>query len=88
MRSGSAAMFDVVMKLNTRYALRDPKDSKSKYLERVWQTETDGQYICKSRLRNGTKQIFPSEVVFNHDTGHGDFKWFLSEALKCYSGTK
>jgi hypothetical protein len=86
MRSGSAAMFDVVMKLNTRKALRDPKDAKSAYLERYWLTESDGQYICKSRLRNGTKPIFPTEVPFDVDRNIGTFGYFLETALKAYNG--
>lgn len=81
-------MFDVVMKLTSRSALKDPRDPKSKYLERYFLTESDGQYICKSRLRNGTKSIFPNEVVFDADRNLGTFNWFLQTALKSYSAAK
>lgn len=83
MRQGSAALFDFVFRLDSRPALKDPRDAKSRYIQRVFHTQHDGRYLCKSRLRN----VFPSEVLFNYDTGQGSFKWFLEEARKA-SGTK
>jgi hypothetical protein len=85
MRLGSAAMFDVVLRLCTRHKLRDPKDPKSVYIERYFQTEADGKYLAKSRLRNGMKPLFPPEVIFDPTTGQGDFKWFLAEVQKAFA---
>lgn len=86
MRSGAPALFDVVMRLNMKRALRNPKDANSAYYERFWQTEGDSKYICKSRISNGRKPIFPAEVPFDLDKGTGTFQWFLDEALKAYNG--
>lgn len=84
MRLGSAAMFDIVMRLYTRSALANPKDANSRFQQRVFQTESDGKYLAKSRLRNNKSALFPSEVVFDLNTGHGSFPWFLEQARKAY----
>lgn len=82
MRAGSAAMFDHVFRLQTRSALKDPRDPKSRYYQRFFTTENDGQYIAKSRFRNGTKAIYPTEVPFDLDSGVGTFQWFIDQAVK------
>jgi hypothetical protein len=80
MRLGSTAMFDVVMRLWTRPALRNPKDANSRYIQRYFLTENDGKYLAKSRITNGKTQIFPTEVVYDLETGEGTFDWFLERA--------
>jgi hypothetical protein len=85
MRAGATAMFDMVMKLESRPALRDARDPKSRYFQRTFLCENDGRFLAKSRLRNGTKNIFPTEVVFDPDKGVGTFQWFIAEATKSYS---
>lgn len=85
LRMGSCAMFDVVLRMFMRPALRDPKDANSKYNQRVWQTEGNGQYLAKSRIVNGNNNAFPPEVVFDLDKGTGTFQWLLDEARKVYA---
>lgn len=84
MRLGSSAMFDIVLRMGTRSALRNPKDASSRYVQRYLQTEADGRYAAKCRLQNGAKQLFPSEVIYDKDTGQGDFNWFLAKATEAY----
>ena len=85
MRAGSTAMFDIVMKLESRPALRDPRDAKSRYFQRVFLTENDGRFLAKSRIRNGNKNIYPAEVTFDIEKGVGTFQHFLAEAVKSYT---
>lgn len=85
MRLGAAAMVDIVLRLFMRNALKDPKDAKSRYNERVWQTESDGKYLAKSRIRNGRLPVFPPEVVFDLDRNIGTFDWMLQQANKAYA---
>jgi hypothetical protein len=82
MRLGSSAMTDIVMKLHTRPALRNPKDASTRYYQRYWLTDTDGKYLAKSRLRNGTKSLFPTEVPFDLETGEGSFNYFYNLATQ------
>lgn len=80
MRLGSAAMFDVVLRLWTRPVLKNPQDAKSRYNQRYFLTDTDGQYLAKSRVRNGKTSLFPVDVEFNPDAEQGTFGWFLKTA--------
>jgi len=82
MRLGSSAMFDIVMKLHTRPMLKDPKNPGSRYYQRYFQTESDGKYLAKSRIRNGAASIFPAEVPFDLASGEGSFGYFLDLATK------
>jgi hypothetical protein len=87
MRLGSSAMFDIVLKLHTRPALRNPKDPSSRYYQRYFLCDTDGKYLAKSRLRNGNKSLFPTEVPFDLETGEGSFQYFYDLATKQVSKT-
>jgi hypothetical protein len=80
MRLGSAAMFDIVMRLEIKPVLTDPRNANSRVLQRFWQTEGSDKYLAKSRIRNGSKNAFPSEVKFDLETGEGTFGWFLAKA--------
>lgn len=85
MRLGSTAMFDLVMRLWTRPALRDPKNASSRYIQRYFLTENDGRYLAKSRIKNGKEQLYPIEVPFDLETGEGSFSWFYEKARSAYS---
>jgi AAA domain len=84
---GSTAMFDLVLALRTRSVLRDPKDAKSRYIERYYLTDTVGGVLAKNRLTVGEKAIsfLPTEVIVDKQTGHGMFPWLLNEAKTAYA---
>jgi hypothetical protein len=84
MRMGSTAMFDLVLRLWTRSAMRS--DKVTRYIQRYFLTENDSKYLAKARLANGSKQLYPTEVIFDLDSGMGTFDWFYREALKTFSG--
>lgn len=88
MRLGSAAMFDIVMRLEVRSVLTNRQDANSRVLQRFWTTEGSDKYLAKSRLRNGFKNAFPSEVEFNLETKVGSFDWFFQKALEGLEGVK
>lgn len=78
---GSTAMFDMVLILRNRPKLRDPKDAKSRYIERYWMTEGSGGFMAKSRLC--TEPGFPildAEEVFDVDKNLGTFPYILAKA--------
>jgi hypothetical protein len=83
---GSTAMFDLVLRIRTRPALKDPKDPKSRYSQRYILTQPDGQgSIVKGRPNVNCKPLIPKEVLFVPETGEGCFPWFLSRILEGYS---
>lgn len=84
---GSTAMFDLVLALRTRSVLRDPRDAKSRVIERYYLTDTVGGVLAKNRLTVGEKAIsfLPTEVIVDKETGHGMFPWLLNEAKTAYA---
>lgn len=84
---GSTAMFDLVLALRTRSVLRDPRDAKSRFIERYYLTDTVGGILAKNRLTVGEKALsfLPTEVIVNKETGHGMFPWLLNEAKTAYT---
>ena len=83
---GSTAMFDLVLCTRTRSVLRDPKDAKSRYTQYIYLTNSPGNgIIAKNRLTIDGLPFLPQEVVFNKDTGEGDFNWILKRAQDAYS---
>lgn len=84
---GSTAMFDLVLALRTRAVLRDPKDAKSRFIERYYLTDSVGGILAKNRLTVGEKALsfLSTEVIVNKETGHGMFPWLLNEAKTAYS---
>lgn len=83
---GSTAMFDLVLQMRVRSMLRDPKDAKSRYLQRYFITQSDGGGIlAKNRLSVGGGSFLPEEVPFDLKTGEGNFMWFLNRAKEEYS---
>ncbi len=87
MMLGSTAMFDTVMCLKTRAKLRDPKDPKSRYVERFFVTGADGMGLiakCRSIVKGG-QPILPQEIVWNLETGEGNFPSMLGRIQKAYA---
>lgn len=87
MMLGSPAMFDTVMCLKTRAKLRDPKDAKSRYVERYFRTATDGNGLvakCRSIVQ-GSAPLLPAEIVWNMETGEGSFTDMLNRIKKAYA---
>lgn len=82
---GSPAMFDTVLRLRTRQKLRDPKDAKSRYVERYFLTQPDGQgTLAKCRNSVNGKALLDKEEVFDPATGRGTFPALLEKILKGY----
>jgi hypothetical protein len=78
---GSTAMFDLVLRMRARQVLRDPRDPKSRVLERFFVTEKDSTgSVVKSRLnvKPGTPILSPEEPI-NFDTGAGTFPYILQK---------
>lgn len=86
MFTGSAAMFDTVLRLRTRQKLRDPRDAKSRYTERYFITQPDGQgTIAKCRNAVNGKLLLDKEEIFDPATGQGTFEYLLAKILKGYT---
>lgn len=83
---GSTAMFDLVLRLRTRPALRDPKDAKSRYTQRYFLTQPDGAgSVVKGRPNVGCKPLLDKEEIFDPETGRGTFNFFLEKILAGYA---
>jgi len=84
---GSTAMFDVVLCLRTRAILKDPKDAKSRTLQRYFLTEYNGSgIIAKNRLSVEFDQSFlPTEMTFDPRKNLGTFDDIYSRALTEYT---
>lgn len=86
MMLGACAMFDTVMCLKTRAKLRDPKDPKSRYVERYFVTASDGNGLvakCRS-IVEGAKPLLPAEIIWDINTGEGSFPDMLGRIRKAY----
>jgi hypothetical protein len=83
---GSTAMFDIVLIGRTRSKLRDPKDAKTRYLERYWLTENANGFIAKNRLCTDPKMgsFLPPELLYDLETGSGSFDDILRRAKEAY----
>jgi len=84
------AMFDFVLRLKTRQKLRDPRDAKSRYVERYWITAPDGAgTIAKCRSNEAGVPFLDREEVFDISDGRGTFQYMLNKILSAYQkGTK
>lgn len=82
---GSAALFDFVFRLRTRPKLRDPKDPKSRYYERYFQTQQSQGVIAKCRSVSRGVSLLDAEEVVDTTTGEGGFPYLLNKILKGYS---
>jgi len=83
---GSTAMFDVVLRLRTRPALRDPKDAKTRYTQRYFLTQPDGAgSVVKCRLNKAGNPLLDKEEIFDPAAGVGTFVYLLEKILKGYT---
>ena len=74
---GSTAMFDLVLRMRTRTKFRDPKDAKSRYIERYFITASNGATIAKCRSSLNNQSLLPPEIVVDYQTGEGTFLYLL-----------
>lgn len=80
MFSAAPGMFDIVLRLRARTKLADPKDAKSKYVERYFETAADGQDgLVKSRFTRRGVKLLEREEVFDLATGAGCFPYLLKK---------
>lgn len=86
MFTGSAAMFDFVLRLRTRPKLRTPGDKKSQYIERYFITNSDGAgTIAKCRSNVTGKPLLDLEEIWDPATGRGSFQYLLDKILAGYA---
>jgi len=82
---GSTAMFDLVLQLRHRSVLADPKEAKSRYMQRYFITENQGGVLAKNRLSvGGGKSFLPTEVIFDPSKNLGTFDYFFNSAIEAY----
>lgn len=83
------AMFDFVLRLKTRQKLRDPRDPKTRYVERFWICQPDGQgTIAKCRSNEVGVPFLDREEIFDLQTGAGGFQYMLNKILAGYGKGK
>lgn len=81
----STAMFDTVLRLKTRQRLADPKDPKTRYVERYFITQPDGQgTVAKTRTGINGKSLLDKEETFDLATGRGTFSDLLRKIKEGY----
>jgi len=90
MMLGSTAMFDFVFRIRTRQILRDPKDPKSRFVQRYIQTAADGQGTvakCRGNQPDGKGHplLDPIETI-NLETGEGTIPWLLEKVRAGFTG--
>jgi len=79
------AMFDFVIRLKTRQKLADPRDPKSRFVQRFFITQPDGQgTIAKCRSNEKGVPFLDKEEVFDINSGQGTFQYMLEKILKGY----
>lgn len=78
---GATAMFDMVLRVRAKQALRDPKDAKSRYMQRYILTEPDGQ---GSIVKNRYKGALAPQEVFDLDSGAGCFPDIVRKVVAQY----
>lgn len=82
---GSTALFDIVLRLRTRQKLRTAGDPKSRYVERYFLTQPDGQgTVAKCRNSMNGKPLLDKEETFDLTTGAGTFPKLLEKILAGY----
>lgn len=83
------AMFDFVLRLKTRQKLKDPRDPKSRYVERFFICQPDGQgTIAKCRSNDIGVPFLDREEIFDLQTGAGSFQFMLNKILTGYGKGK
>lgn len=85
MFNAAPALFDFVLRLRVREAMRTPGDAKSKYLQRYFQCERNRNVIAKCRANNGKgTQLLDSEEVFDPQAGVGTFNALVGKIVQGY----
>jgi len=82
---GAPAMFDFVFYLRTRPMLRDPKDAKTRYSERYFQTEQAASILSKCRGTKDGKAILAAEEIFDPASGRGTWEMLYKKLTDGYS---
>lgn len=85
MFTGAPALFDLVLRMRTRPKLRDPKDAKSRYIERYLMTEQQSGIIAKCRPNRKNKALLDPEEVIDIDSGAGCFPYLVDKIVKGYA---
>lgn len=84
----AAAMFDLVLIMRTRPALRDPKDARSRFTERYFLTQPSEGWVAKSRLNHAGKPILADEEIFDvpivGQPTRGSFPEILAKIVNSY----
>lgn len=78
------AMFDFVFRLRVRSMLKDPKDPKSRYMQRYLMTESSGETIAKCRSTISNKALLDREEVVDIETGQGSPSWLIEKIVGKY----
>jgi hypothetical protein len=81
---GAPAMFDFVLRMRTRPALRDPKDAKTRYAQRYFITQPEGGLIAKCRANKKGKSMLDREEIIDLGTGAGSFNYLLKKVVEGY----
>jgi hypothetical protein len=81
MALGASHMFDAVLIMRTRPVLLNPKDPKTRFIQRYFMTQPTEQWLAKCRFNNGGKSVLSEEEVFNLETGEGGFPYLLNKIV-------
>jgi hypothetical protein len=79
------AMFDFVFRLRVRSLLRDPKDAKSRYLQRYLMTEAHDIAIGKCRSQISDKPLLDMEEPIDKKTGQGYPSYLIQKITSAYA---
>jgi len=87
---GAPAMFDFVLRMRTRTALRNPADAKSKYSQRFLVTQPEGGVVAKCRANSSSKALLDREEIFEPvegkpTEGRGTFNMLLEKIKAGYT---
>lgn len=79
------AMFDFVLRLRTRQQFRDRRDPASRYVERYFITQPDGQgTVAKCRSNESGVPLLDKEETVDIKSGAGSFPYMLKKILAGY----
>lgn len=81
---GSTAMFDIVLIGRTRTLLKDPRDAKTRFIERYWLTDASNGFLAKNRLSVNNGSFLPKELIYDLDKNTGTFDDIFTRAMKAY----
>lgn len=85
MFDAAPAMFDFVLRLRARPKLRDPKNAKTRYIERYFVTQADGSALVKCRANLNGAPLLAAEEIFDLEQGTGTFPALLEKIVSGYA---